>query len=167
MLLVGGIPLFYMELALGQFHRKGAITCWGRLVPLLKGELRKNKSDKRHIGWKLFSMVIFIQKLLFIINPRSPPLPLGIGYAVVLIAFYVDFYYNVIIAWCLRFFIASFTRSTLPWTHCDNPWNTPACRPFEQMAINTTNITMSNTTDIDMTTMGPVKFASAAAEYFK
>lgn len=38
MLVVGGIPLFYMELALGQFNRKGAITCWGRLVPLLKGK---------------------------------------------------------------------------------------------------------------------------------
>lgn len=38
MLLVGGIPLFYMELALGQYHRKGAITCWGRLVPLFKGK---------------------------------------------------------------------------------------------------------------------------------
>lgn len=37
MLLVGGIPLFYMELALGQHNRKGAITCWGRLVPLFKG----------------------------------------------------------------------------------------------------------------------------------
>lgn len=38
MLVVGGIPLFYMELALGQFNRKGAITCWGRLVPLFKGK---------------------------------------------------------------------------------------------------------------------------------
>lgn len=38
MLLVGGIPLFYMELALGQFHRKGSITCWGRIVPLFKGK---------------------------------------------------------------------------------------------------------------------------------
>lgn len=38
MLAVGGIPLFYMELALGQFNRKGSITCWGRLVPCLKGE---------------------------------------------------------------------------------------------------------------------------------
>lgn len=38
MLVVGGIPLFYMELALGQYNRKGAITCWGRLVPLFKGK---------------------------------------------------------------------------------------------------------------------------------
>ncbi|KAH8234150.1 hypothetical protein KR038_002219 [Drosophila bunnanda] len=90
MLVVGGIPLFYMELALGQHNRKGAITCWGRLVPLFK----------------------------------------GIGYAVVLIAFYVDFYYNVIIAWSLRFFFASFT-SSLPWTSCNNIWNTPNCKPFE------------------------------------
>lgn len=37
MLVIGGIPLFYMELALGQFNKRGAITCWGRLVPLLKG----------------------------------------------------------------------------------------------------------------------------------
>ncbi|RZC41020.1 SNF domain containing protein, partial [Asbolus verrucosus] len=36
MLIIGGIPLFYMELALGQFNRKGAITCWGRLCPLFK-----------------------------------------------------------------------------------------------------------------------------------
>ncbi|VDO71306.1 unnamed protein product [Schistosoma mattheei] len=37
MLIFGGIPLFYMELALGQFIRKGAITSWGRVCPLLKG----------------------------------------------------------------------------------------------------------------------------------
>ncbi|CAB3379347.1 Hypothetical predicted protein [Cloeon dipterum] len=90
MLVIGGIPLFYMELALGQFNRKGSITCWGRLVPLFK----------------------------------------GIGYAVALIAFYVDFYYNVIIAWALRFFIASFTYN-LPWTTCDNFWNSPNCRPLD------------------------------------
>ena len=51
----------------------------------------------------------------------------GIGYAVALIAFYVDFYYNVIIAWALRFFFASFT-SELPWISCNNSWNTPNCR---------------------------------------
>lgn len=52
--------------------------------------------------------------------------PTGIGFAVVLIAFYVDFFYNVIIAWALHFFFASFT-SQLPWTTCSNSWNTPQC----------------------------------------
>ncbi|XP_035709046.1 sodium-dependent dopamine transporter [Folsomia candida] len=95
MLLIGGIPLFYMELALGQYNRKGAITCWGRLVPLFK----------------------------------------GIGYTVALIAFYVDFYYNVIIAWALRFFFASFTTGQLPWTNCGNPWNTETCQPIEMPGL--------------------------------
>lgn len=38
MLAVGGIPLFFMELALGQYNRSGAITCWGKIVPLFKGK---------------------------------------------------------------------------------------------------------------------------------
>ncbi|XP_014240511.1 sodium-dependent dopamine transporter [Cimex lectularius] len=128
MLFVGGIPLFYMELALGQFHRKGAITCWGRIVPLFK----------------------------------------GIGYAVVLIAFYVDFYYNVIIAWALRFFFASFT-SMLPWTTCDNPWNTPQCRPLDVniWSAGEMNMTM-NMTKTNISTVPPPseEFASASFEYF-
>ncbi|KAK5644887.1 hypothetical protein RI129_006187 [Pyrocoelia pectoralis] len=124
MLIIGGIPLFYMELALGQFHRKGAITCWGRICPLLK----------------------------------------GIGYAVVLIAFYVDFYYNVIIAWALRFFFASFT-SMLPWTTCDNPWNTPHCRPFDFPSKNSSEY--NNTAlIIDGVPVEESRFASAASEYF-
>lgn len=39
MLSVAGIPLFYMELALGQYNKTGAITCWGRLCPLFKGKM--------------------------------------------------------------------------------------------------------------------------------
>ena len=87
MLAFGGVPLFFMELAMGQFHRKGAITSWGRVAPVFK----------------------------------------GIGYAVVLIAFYVDFYYNVIIAWALHYLFMSFSTH-LPWTTCDNEWNTDKCR---------------------------------------
>ncbi|CAH1800555.1 unnamed protein product [Owenia fusiformis] len=103
MLITGGIPLFYMELALGQYHRKGAITCWGRICPLFK----------------------------------------GVGYAVVLIAFYVDFFYNVIIAWALYFFFASFT-TTLPWVTCNNYWNTPDCVDGMKSVVpnNSTNMTL-------------------------
>ena len=36
MLCVVGLPLFYMELALGQFGSLGPITIW-KLNPLLKG----------------------------------------------------------------------------------------------------------------------------------
>ena len=40
MLVFGGIPLFYMELALGQYYRTGAITCWARVCPLFKGKYK-------------------------------------------------------------------------------------------------------------------------------
>ncbi|KAJ8959469.1 hypothetical protein NQ318_022166 [Aromia moschata] len=36
MLIFGGLPLFYMELALGQFHRSGCLTIWKRICPALK-----------------------------------------------------------------------------------------------------------------------------------
>ncbi|EEB11231.1 tryptophan transporter, putative [Pediculus humanus corporis] len=37
MLIFGGLPLFYMELALGQFHRCGCLTIWKKICPALKG----------------------------------------------------------------------------------------------------------------------------------
>ncbi|XP_043244529.1 sodium-dependent dopamine transporter-like [Amphibalanus amphitrite] len=99
MLVLGGIPLFFMELCIGQFNRKGAITCWGNLVPLFK----------------------------------------GVGYAVVLIASYVDLFYNVILAWSLRYFFSSFT-SKLPWTNCNNTWNTDHCVEVGKSYPNETTI---------------------------
>lgn len=38
MLLLGGLPLFYMELALGQYHRCGCLTIWKKICPALKGK---------------------------------------------------------------------------------------------------------------------------------
>ncbi|XP_075710442.1 sodium-dependent serotonin transporter [Rhinoderma darwinii] len=37
MAVFGGIPLFYMELALGQYHRNGCISVWRKICPLFKG----------------------------------------------------------------------------------------------------------------------------------
>uniref|UniRef100_A0A8C4QGC0 Transporter n=1 Tax=Eptatretus burgeri TaxID=7764 RepID=A0A8C4QGC0_EPTBU len=36
-LLGGGIPLFFMEVAVGQFTSQGGITCWTKICPLLTG----------------------------------------------------------------------------------------------------------------------------------
>lgn len=41
-LIVCGIPLLYMELALGQFTRRGPIGALGQICPLLKGK-KQNK----------------------------------------------------------------------------------------------------------------------------
>ena len=50
----------------------------------------------------------------------------GLGYAMVIVNTLVALYYNVIIAWAIYYFFASMT-SQLPWTHCDNGWNTDHC----------------------------------------
>ncbi|XP_020797065.2 LOW QUALITY PROTEIN: sodium-dependent noradrenaline transporter [Boleophthalmus pectinirostris] len=84
-LFIAGMPLFYMELALGQFNREGAATVW-KICPVFK----------------------------------------GVGYTVILIALYVGFYYNVIIAWSLHYLFSSMT-SELPWLKCGNSWNSPNC----------------------------------------
>ncbi|CAH3114625.1 unnamed protein product [Pocillopora meandrina] len=54
------------------------------------------------------------------------PLFQGIGYASVVIVQFLNIYYIVILGWALFYLFASFT-SKLPWSHCDNPWNTPQC----------------------------------------
>jgi len=38
MLLFGAVPLFFMELLLGQFHRSGAIAVW-KICPLFRGKI--------------------------------------------------------------------------------------------------------------------------------
>ena len=46
------------------------------------------------------------------------PLFKGVGLAHLFNAVFIIYYYNVIIAWCVYFFGASFA-TTLPWTGCD------------------------------------------------
>ncbi|XP_037090813.1 sodium-dependent serotonin transporter-like [Pollicipes pollicipes] len=87
MLIFGGLPLFYMELALGQYHRSGCSTLWKKICPALK----------------------------------------GIGYAICIIDIYMAMCYNTVLAWSVYYLVQSF-RNELPWTRCQNAWNTARCR---------------------------------------
>ncbi|KAM4610477.1 sodium- and chloride-dependent creatine transporter 1 [Polymixia lowei] len=82
---VGGIPIFFLEIALGQFMKAGSINVWN-IAPLFK----------------------------------------GLGYASMVIVFFCNTYYIMVLAWGFYYFIKSF-NSTLPWSTCDNEWNTPSC----------------------------------------
>lgn len=57
----------------------------------------------------------------------------GVGYTVIIIALYVGFYYNVIIAWSLYYLFSSCTNE-LPWQRCGNKWNSDNCT--DPMRIN-------------------------------
>ncbi|XP_059150795.1 sodium- and chloride-dependent glycine transporter 1-like isoform X2 [Physella acuta] len=57
---------------------------------------------------------------------RISPLFKGIGYGMVIVSGLVCIYYNVIIAWNFFYLFNSF-YPVLPWSHCDNWWNTEHC----------------------------------------
>ncbi|XP_046584048.1 sodium-dependent proline transporter-like [Haliotis rubra] len=54
------------------------------------------------------------------------PLFQGIGYGMVVLTAIISIYYNVILAWTLYYIVGSFS-SVLPWSTCDNEWNTDLC----------------------------------------
>ena len=60
-----------------------------------------------------------------------------------LIAYFVAFYYNVIIAWSIFYLVASFTFE-LPWKSCDNAWNTARCVVGKPENISLENKTLTD-----------------------
>lgn len=55
MAVFGGVPLFYMELALGQFHHSGCISIWKHICPIFKGKegekTEENESADGRSSW--------------------------------------------------------------------------------------------------------------------
>ncbi|KAM6977041.1 sodium- and chloride-dependent creatine transporter 1 [Aplochiton taeniatus] len=82
---IGGIPVFFLEIALGQFMKQGGVSAWN-IAPLFK----------------------------------------GLGLASMVIVFFCNTYYIMILVWGLYFLLHSFT-TPLPWATCGHPWNTPNC----------------------------------------
>uniref|UniRef100_A0A674MMH0 Transporter n=1 Tax=Takifugu rubripes TaxID=31033 RepID=A0A674MMH0_TAKRU len=82
---IGGIPVFFLEIALGQFMKQGGVSAWN-IAPLFK----------------------------------------GLGLASMVIVFFCNTYYIMILVWGLYFLFHSFT-TPLPWATCGHSWNTPNC----------------------------------------
>ncbi|CAH1393303.1 unnamed protein product [Nezara viridula] len=61
-----------------------------------------------------------------------------VGMCAVIVAFFVSFYYNVIIGWALYYLVGSLS-SELPWLYCNNTWNTDSCTHFQFNSTNSTD----------------------------
>ncbi|XP_070829692.1 sodium- and chloride-dependent GABA transporter 2-like [Chaetodon trifascialis] len=89
-----GIPLFFLEVSLGQLTGQGGITCWRKICPLFE----------------------------------------GLGYSNETIMLYMMMYYIVILAWAFRYLFFSF-HTVLPWTSCNNTWNTENCTDGQNYSL--------------------------------
>ena len=83
----------------------------------------KLTESKLQINKSLFPFVCCAQ---FLSNEPWYFLFLGIGFASAVIVFLVNCDYNVLLTWSFYYLFSSFT-SVLPWSKCDNDWNTADC----------------------------------------
>ncbi|OWF55776.1 Sodium-dependent dopamine transporter [Mizuhopecten yessoensis] len=103
LMLVCGLPLYFLELALSQFSGKGPWRFWD-ICPLLRG----------------MGIAIAVINALSAVNTA------------------------IMGAWSIEYFVNSF-KIVLPWTNCDNDWNTPACYR-EGSHTETGNVSLYNST---------------------
>ncbi|XP_017494709.1 PREDICTED: sodium-dependent serotonin transporter-like, partial [Rhagoletis zephyria] len=72
MLLFGGLPLFFLELALGQYFSSGCLTIWKRLCPVMKGlgyaicmiDIYMGMYYNTIISWSLYYLYVSCQSLV-------------------------------------------------------------------------------------------------------
>ncbi|GAB1606579.1 sodium- and chloride-dependent GABA transporter 1-like [Argonauta hians] len=92
--LVAGIPMYLLELSLGQMCSSGGVTVW-KITPIFK----------------------------------------GVGYASMVIAFWLNTWYIMPLSWALFYLFNSF-KSVLPWSNCNNAWNTNHCQSeYERLSL--------------------------------
>ena len=84
-MIFGAVPVFLLEVMIGQFMNKSGPKVWS-IIPLFK----------------------------------------GIGYTSAIMLAYCNLLYNIIVTWIIYYLIVSFSYE-LPWTTCDNHWNTKHC----------------------------------------
>ncbi|XP_066479497.1 sodium- and chloride-dependent glycine transporter 1 isoform X2 [Tiliqua scincoides] len=75
---------------------------------------------------------------------------------------YIGIYYNVVICIAFYYFFSSMTR-VLPWTYCNNPWNTPDCTGV----LDVTNSSAESPLNLIQILNQTVKRTSPSEEYWR
>jgi len=118
---VAGLPMFFLEISLGQFTRLSAIEVW-KIAPIMK----------------------------------------GIGYGCALVNGFCSIYYITVLAWSTLYLFHSVMPGDLPWTHCNNWWNTENCTSLLEPAVNK-SIEFVNSTSVSATVTASSSAAAAVA----
>ncbi|XP_037401040.1 sodium- and chloride-dependent glycine transporter 2 [Pygocentrus nattereri] len=113
MLGLAGIPIFLLEVSLGQFASQGPVSVW-KAIPALQ----------------------------------------GCGIAMLIISVLIAIYYNIIMCWTLYYLFASFAslKDFLPWTFCNNSWNTAECKDQHMLKLDSCIIRERNMSSVKNTT---------------
>ncbi|XP_020782356.2 sodium- and chloride-dependent betaine transporter-like [Boleophthalmus pectinirostris] len=135
-----GIPIFFLETALGQYTSEGGVTAWRKICPMAE----------------------------------------GVGIASQVIVSYLNIYYIVVLAWGIFYLTNSF-QNPLPWSTCDNWWNTKECLKgvpeeniFNPHLFNISgnwSFLLNSTSDdyfedFNLTSLGPSYQISSESEFF-
>ncbi|KAJ0057412.1 hypothetical protein NL108_006074, partial [Boleophthalmus pectinirostris] len=126
-----GVPVFFLEVALGQFTSEGGITCWRKISPLFEGlSLIYNSFIYLFVDLNIFTL---------------PSVSAGLGYGTQVIVTLLNFYYIVVLAWGIFYLYFSFSWD-LPWSSCNNTWNTANCVEFQRRNSSASQTFYINTT---------------------
>lgn len=82
-LVIAGMPLFYMELALGQYNREGAATVW-KICPVFKGN-HNTSSMSLYVG---LCMTFEIAPLMFSSCSFITPFCLALSFFLLFLSFH-------------------------------------------------------------------------------
>ncbi|TNN74450.1 Sodium- and chloride-dependent glycine transporter 1 [Liparis tanakae] len=101
---------------------------------------------------------------------KISPIFKGVGYGMMVVSTYIGIYYNVVICISFYYFFMSMTN-LLPWTYCNNPWNTPDCSGVLGGGRYQLNASLANATTSLVTGLAKVvnrtKRTSPSEEYWK
>ncbi|XP_028831811.1 sodium- and chloride-dependent glycine transporter 1 isoform X1 [Denticeps clupeoides] len=96
---------------------------------------------------------------------KVSPMFKGVGYGMMVVSTYIGIYYNVVICIAFYYFFTSMTN-LLPWTYCNNPWNTPDCSGV--VSTSHLNATLANATSAVVSeVVNRTKRTSPSEEYWR
>ncbi|XP_077306890.1 sodium- and chloride-dependent glycine transporter 1 isoform X1 [Lithobates pipiens] len=95
---------------------------------------------------------------------RISPMFKGVGYGMMVVSTYIGIYYNVVICIAFYYFFMSMNR-ILPWTYCNNKWNTANCVGVLDPSTNSSNFTSHQ--DLSSILNQTIKRTSPSEEYWK